>query len=219
MARIITRKATIKDIDELMVVEKEAWEGKFQFKKEHILSQIETYPEGVIVADNKERIEGFVVIERVDESNLLEKNHSWLEISDNGYIVNSHVPDGNVIYGVNLSVARFASKDTAIILMEEIAKMAIKRNIKHVYLGSRVPRYYKRKNSMSIEEYIAAKNPRGGALDPEINMYQKAGMKIVKTIPNYFEDPDSLNYGILMVWKNPFYNNPFRRPLVWFFKL
>jgi len=42
-------------------------------------------------------------------------------------------------------------------------------------------------------------------LDKELNFYNKAGLNIIKVIPGYMNDIDSLNYGVLLVWKNPFY--------------
>jgi hypothetical protein len=33
-------------------------------------------------------------------------------------------------------------------------------------------------------------------------------------IPNYFDDPKSENYGVLLRWKNPFYGIPGRRKYI-----
>ncbi len=58
---------------------------------------------------------------------------------------------------------------------------------------------------MTAEEYLEAKNARGEPLDPEVRFYKRAGLKIGKVIPGYFDDPDSLSYGVLLIWENPFY--------------
>ncbi len=63
---------------------------------------------------------------------------------------------------------------------------------------------------MTPQEYIAAKTSSGKCLDPEIWFYLKAGLQIVKVIPDYFEDPESCNNGVLLAWKNPFHNKPLR---------
>jgi ribosomal protein S18 acetylase RimI-like enzyme len=58
---------------------------------------------------------------------------------------------------------------------------------------------------MSVEEYVYARTKTGRVLDPELALYLSLGMKIEKIIPNYFDDPESLNYGVLVSWANPFY--------------
>ena len=42
-------------------------------------------------------------------------------------------------------------------------------------------------------------------------MYEKDSLRIVKILPEYFPDPASEDYGVLLYGKNPFYNWPFRK--------
>jgi hypothetical protein len=46
--------------------------------------------------------------------------------------------------------------------------------------------------------------------DPELLFYRKCGFEIKKIIPNYFKDSESVNYGILLVRRNIFYNKWYR---------
>lgn len=207
------RQAKIRDIQEILEVEKEAWGKEKAATKEMFESRIETFLEGTLVAEIDGKIVGVVATEIVNYD--LEKNaYSWYEITDNGYIKNSHNQNGDTIYGVDLSVApsyqglRVGSK-----LLETIGKLAIKYNLKQGMVGSRIPNYYKYAEKMSVGEYIrtSTKTEKGEKpLDPEIHFYKKAGMEIIKIIPNYFEDSESKNYGILLLWRNPFYNKWYR---------
>ena len=214
--KIKIRQAKIKDIPEILEIEKRAWGERGAATKEMFESRIETFPEGTLVAEIDGKIVGVVATEIVNYD--LDKNaYSWYEITDNGYIKNSHNPKGDTIYGVDLSVAPFyQGLKVGSKLLEVIGKLAIKYNIKQGMLGGRMPGYYKYANKMSVEEYINATVETDETeksvkpLDPEINFYKKAGLKIIKIIPNYYNDPESLNYGVLLLWKNHFYNKWYR---------
>jgi len=211
--KIKIRQAKFEDIPQIIFVEKEAWGEKGAATKEMLESRIKTFQEGNLVAESDKKIIGVVFTEIVNYDP--EKNsYSWYEITDSGFIKNSHNPDGNTIYGVGLSVLPSYQKlGIGSILLETIAKIAIKNNIKQAMLGGRIAEYYKYADKMSPEEYIrqSVKTEKGvKPLDPEIYFYQRAGLRIVKLIPNYFKDSESLDYGVLLLWNNPFYNKWYR---------
>lgn len=220
--KVKIREAEIEDIPKILKIEEETWKEEGAASEEMFESRIKTFPEGTLLAEIEGEIVGVVATERV---NYDPKNdaYTWYEITDNGFIKNSHKPDGNTIYGVDLSVASsFRRLGVGTKLLESIGKLAIRYNVKQGMLGGRIPGYYKHANKMSVEEYVNATVDTGkGArsLDPEIDFYKKAGLKIVKIIPNYFRDPESLNYGILLLWKNPFYNRWYRWLAAKFFKV
>ncbi len=207
------RQAKIGDIPEILEVEKETWGKRGAAAKEMFESRIETFPEGTLIAEIDGKIVGVVATEIVNY-NFKKNSYSWYEITDNGYIKNSHNSNGDTIYGVDLSVVpSYQGLKVGSKLLEVIGKLAIKYNIKQGMLGGRLPGYYKYANKMSVEEYVNAtvETEKGiKPLDPEINFYKKAGLKIIKIIPNYYEDPESLNYGVLLLWENPFYDKWYR---------
>lgn len=211
--KVKIRQAKIEDIPEILIIEKEAWGEEKAASKKMFESRIKTFPEGTLVAEINKKIVGVVVTERVNY-NLQKDSYNWYEITDNGFIRRSHKKDGNTIYGIDLSVApSFQHLGIGTKLLESIAKLCIRYNIRQGMLGGRIPGYHKYADRMSIREYVSATidTEKGTkSLDPEIDFYKKAGLKIVKIIPNYFEDPESLNYGVLLLWKNPFYNRWYR---------
>lgn len=203
------RQANIKDIEDILWIEEKAWGKEGAATREMFESRIKTFPEGIWVAEINKKIVGVVVVERVNYD-LKKNSFSWYEITDNGFIKNSHRSDGNVIYGVDLSVDPFFQRlGIGTKLLEVIARLTINKNIKYGVLGGRIPGYHKYADKMSAEEYVSAVITEKGEsmpLDSEIRFYKKAGLKIVKVIHNYFKDPESLDNGILLIWKNPFYN-------------
>ncbi len=202
--KIKIRKAKLKDLPEIIRVEKEAWPEGTEATEKMFRSRIETYPEGVYVAVYQGKIIGVVAFELIyyDLNNPIT---SWKEATDNGMIKNSHKKDGDTIFGVDLTASPNAPRGTGTRLLVEVGRQAISKNLKRGILGGRLPKYKDYADKMTPEEYLKAKNENGEPLDPEVRFYKRAGLKIEKILPNYFEDPDSLNYGVLLIWDNPFY--------------
>ena len=232
--KIRIRQARVDDIEAILLVEKKAWPENLRASPEMYESRLGTFPQGILVAETEGRIEGVVVFQ-IMNFNSMPDISSWSETTDNGYIRNSHDPQGNTLYGVNLSVSPQTQSRVAVALSEAVDKLAIKLDFKQIVLGARIPRFarylkhYCQKNSISVisdekrdsiaDHYIRATTKKGHPLDPEINFYQKAGTKIIKLLPDYFKDPESLDYGVLIIWLNPFYGKRFSRFWSWRFKL
>lgn len=209
--KVKVQQARIEDIPAIIEVEKAAWGEEKAATPELFESRIKTFPEGTLVALVDNKIVGVVATEIVNYPE--EKCLTWYEITDNGYIKKTHNPKGDTLYGVDLSVhPLYQNKGVGKKLMIEVGKLAIKFNLKRGLLGGRVPYYHKYADRIKIEDYVSLKekNEAGISPDPEIIFYLKLGLKILKIIPNYFQDPESLNYGILLVWENPFYNKWYR---------
>lgn len=220
-SKIKIRRAKITDIPQILEIEKEAWGREKAASKEMLESRIKTFPEGTLVAEVNKKIVGIVATEKIDYD-IEGDNRSWYEITDDGFIKKTHNPKGNTIYGVDLSVKpSFQHKRVGTKLLEAIGKLVISYNAKQGILGGRLPGYHKYADKMSVEEYVQSSiNTENGEryLDPEVDFYKKRGLKLVRIIPNYFKDPESLNYGLLLLWKNPFYNKWYRWIIAKFFR-
>jgi len=209
----------MEDIPDILVVEEESWPEGLRATEEMFCARIETFPEGVIVAENTDRIVGVVVGEIVNYDINESYLPSWAEITDNGYIRRSHNPTGDTLYGVDLSVSPLASGGASKLLMLAMGKLVIRFNLKQGILGARMSRYCKYADRMTPWEYLMARTRSGRYIDPEIWFYSKLGLQIVRVIPNYIEDPESCNNAVLLVWKNPFYGRPFPKLWSWLFRI
>ncbi len=232
--KIRIRQARVDDIEAILLVEEKAWPENLRASREMYQSRLRTFPQGTLVAETEGKIEGVVVVEIVN-FRFVSNVCSWDKATDYGYIRKSHDPQGNTLYGVNLSVSPQTQSRVAVALSEAVDKLAIKLDFKQIVLGARIPRFarylkhYSQKNGISVisdekrdsiaDHYIRATTRKGHPLDPEINFYQKAGTKIIKLLPDYFKDPESLDYGVLLIWPNPFYRKRFSRFWSWRFKL
>jgi len=208
-SNIKIRQAKIEDIPQILQVEKAAWGEERAATFEMFESRIKTFPQGNLVALVDNKIVGVVSTQIMNYD--LEKNaFTWYEATDNGYIKKTHNQKGDTLYGVDLSVhPLYQNKGIGTKLMVSVGKLIVKYNLKRGLLGARVPHYYKYADKIKIEDYVKINDKKRADIppDPELVFYQRLGLKIVKIIPNYFKDPESLNYGVLLVWDNPFYNN------------
>lgn len=219
--KIRIRQAKIEDIPQILEVEKATWGEEKAATKEMFESRIKTFPEGTLVAIFGNKIVGVIATEIVNY-NPKEKVLTWYEVTDNGYIRKTHNPKGDSLYGVDLSIhPLYQNKGIGKKLMIAVGKLAIKYNLKRGFLGARVLNYHKYANRIKIKDYVRITKEKKGDIppDPELIFYHKLGLKILKIIPNYFKDPESLNYGVLFVWNNPFYNKWYRWIMAKLFKV
>lgn len=63
--------------------------------------------------------------------------------------------------------------------------------------------YHRHADAISPEQYVAAV-VAGELRDPVISFLLRCGRTPVAIVPDYLEDEESLNYGLLMEWRNPF---------------
>jgi len=193
--------------NEFIKINKEVWGGitnsQYIWTKEMLLGQFQICPQNLYCAFENGKIVATLTTLFTTEA-FLKKNKSWFEKTGNGFLT-THIPDGDVGFGVDLSVLRGASKKVSDrIVFAAIFICIIGDGLKTGYLGARIPSYYKHKH-MKVEDYVFGRRKSGKPLDPELYFYQKLGFEIVEIISEYTEDPESLNYGVLIRWNNPLY--------------
>jgi GNAT superfamily N-acetyltransferase len=207
--KIKVRNAKLPDLPELLAIDKEIW-PEFPATEEMFRSRIETFPEGQFVAEADRNIVGSVFSQLVKYEDWADKDFTWNEITDYGTIRQTHNQNGDSVYGVGLAVIkRFQGTGASHLLIVNIVQLAIRLNCRYILLGSRIPSYHKHSE---IPPALYIKTYKGKRLlDPELSLYKRYGGEPVKPLPNYMFDPESLNYGVLIRWQNPFYNKPFKR--------
>ncbi|MFH0854799.1 MAG: hypothetical protein V1891_04915 [bacterium] len=211
MKKANIRKAKMDDLQAVVRLDHEVWPEEVWASEDMYRTRFATYLDGTFVAISDKKVVGIVVTQRMDY-NIVAPIPTWAEATDNGFMKNSHNPNGGDLYGIALTVHQKAPRNTGALLLEAVRIFIIANNFRQIFIGSRVPLYYKHEDQFSIEEYVHAKNNHGRYLDPELELYiSRADLKFIKALPDYFEDPSSLNYGVLLVWQNPFYGKVFTR--------
>ena len=216
MSDVVIRPASLADINQILMIEESAWPDGCQACETQLRSRIEIFQAGNLVAATPDG----AVFAYVSSLIVAAKSaaESWEQITSGGMIT-GHV-DGYgteyVLYGVDFSAMPVAS-GAAKRLLIELARLSVSRRLIGCRLGARPIMYHKHADLLSCEEYIKLSRNRvrkveinGRAIteDPEIALYKRVGLKVGEVIPNYFPDPQSLNYGVTMDWPNPFRRLP-----------
>lgn len=135
--------------------------------------------------------------------NPKQPNHTWEEITDNGYIRN-HSETGNTLYVVDISVRpSYRKLGIGKWLMFSMYEVVIQRKLDRLLGGGRMPGYHKVQSSYSPESYVEHVT-KGKLKDPVLTFLLKCGRTPLSVVPDYLEDEESCHYGVLMEWKNPF---------------
>ncbi len=175
---------------------------KYLWTKKKIEQQLHNCPQHLYVAFEGDVIVGTLSAISINKETAM-KAADWEETSACGTLATNN-ETGGCMFGLDLSVDP-AAQGKGIgdeLIQTGFLFSVVLGNKDGVFLGSRVPAYHKwAAKGMDIEEYVVGKD--GRTRDPEIRLYQKAGFKVVRIVPEYMEDPDSLNYGVLMFYKNP----------------
>jgi hypothetical protein len=209
-SRIIVRQAVLADIDGYLKLQAERWNQDNMAHRDQLESRLKAYPQGMLVAERNGEIVGMTYAMRITDYDF-ENPPSWNAITHNGYCDNAD-PQGKFIFGVDLSTAKGVGHLAGDQLLLQVARIAIAENIKFALLGGRMPGYHKHASTMSAEQYLWAKDDKGRPLDRQVRYYTSIpGLNAIKAIPNYFNDPDSLDYGVLLTWRNPLYRIPGRK--------
>ena len=204
-------KATIRnyqkdDFDQLIQVQKEAFPPPFPeellWNTEQLTNHISLFPDGALCVEIGGRIAGSITGLIVHLSDG-DEDHPWAEITDNGYIRN-HDPEGNTLYIVDICISpAYRKLGLGKWMMQAMYETVVQLGLKRLLGGGRMPGYHLHSSELSIEEY-AERVLKGELKDPVVSFLLRCGRTPVKPVANYLEDEESMNYGMLMEWKNPF---------------
>jgi hypothetical protein len=218
------RKARVEDINRLADIDLARYKrvyGENPPTKEEVVAMFEerlanASSDWMYVCEVNNTVEGFVTGFRTNKP--LEEFVSWEDCTANGTLTDRVDPDGKYVYIANLTVNPAAMKiGGEDMLMANLLAQGIEDGIEYGYFLSRMPifsAWLKRqilqgnasanpgsdeldalaKQYANATETVDGKKVR---LDPELRMYEEAGFKMGEVLRDSFEDPQSLNYGIL----------------------
>ncbi len=198
------RNYTENDFEQLIQIQKECFPPPFPsdlwWTEDQLSNHIRLFPEGAICAEIGEEMAGSITTLIVNHQG---EDHTWEEITGDGSI-STHDPNGNALYVVDISVRpKYRKTGIGKLLMQALFHLVVELKLDSVLGGSRMPGYEKVKDQLSPNEYLES-IMEGTRKDPVVSFLMKAGRTPVKLLPNYLDDPESANYGVLMEWKNPF---------------
>lgn len=181
-----------------------------RYPKGSIMPVYENFPEGFLTAFADGEGAGNFTLIRMNYDIKNPPRVSWEELTAAGTGSNV-VRDGDTLYGSSLGVSpRFRGQNIGAMLVNRALRKTVELGCRQFVLGCRIPDY-SRYSDIPVEQYITLKRKDGEYLDRELRFYSRCGLRFLKPLPDYmvgdWADPDSLNYGVLSIWNNPFYGN------------
>ena len=195
---------TEEELEQAQQAKDEAWHFLNPERAGSVRGAYESFREGFLTAFMDGKAAGNFILTRVDYDITKPSDKNWEELCLNNFNL-----QGDTLYGAGLGVSpKYAGKGIGYRLVYAALQKTIEMNCKQFVLGCRIPDYHQYSN-IPVEQYITLKRKDGEYLDKELRFYSRCGLRFLKPLPGYMDgdwaDPDSLNYGVLSVWTNPFY--------------
>ena len=208
--KLVIRQTEKKDIEEIIQLQSICFPGMEPWKREHLESHIEIFPEGQFCAELNGEIIGSCssLIINFDE---YDDRHTWSDITDDGYITN-HNPEGYNLYGIEVMVhPTYRKMKVGYRLYEERKELARRLNLKSIIIGGRIPNYHKYADKMKAREYVEQVRLHK-IYDPVLSFQLLNEFTLMRINPNYLEDDlASQKYATLMEWNNVDYHPQSKR--------
>ncbi|TNE79611.1 MAG: GNAT family N-acetyltransferase [Bacteroidetes bacterium] len=198
---IIQRTVTPDDFAEIIKLSKKCFPDQEPWKIEMLESQYTIFPEGMQVIEYEGEIVGSATSLIVDMEEY-EDNHTWSEISDNGYITN-HDPEGDTLYGIEVMVhPEYQGLKIGRRLYEMRRELCEHMNLRQILIGGRLPNYHLHSEDLGVRAYVKRVLDKK-IKDPVLTFQVSQNFYIRKIIKDYLPmDKESEGYGVLMEWTN-----------------
>ena len=174
------------------------------WREEDVRRHVEVYPEGQFVAVDAAKggiVVGSCTTMRVSSKVALAP-HSWREVTGGSGLAN-HDPQGDVLYGVDVSVRpAYRSRGVGRRLYEARLALLAATDCEAFVAGGRIPNYVHFAPFMPPEEYVRLVKLKL-IRDPVLGFQLSNGMEVKGLLPDYLPDERSLNYATLIHLPNP----------------
>lgn len=220
------RPATPEDIHRLVEIDFECFDDAYREDPpsydelyERFATRQQVIGDLLVVGEVDGQVEGSMACQVTDKH--VDDFTSWEESTDDGYLTNTHDPDGRYFYVVNLAVTERGSEvGLSDLLVANLYGSFLEQRKESVLLLSRIPELnqWLVENGIDFEnlnpeeqdevvaEYVNATTVSDGkevAYDRILRRMIRQGSTPVKPIRNGFQDPPSHNYGVLCTYEGP----------------
>lgn len=184
------------------------------WREEQIQKLISIFPEGQVVLKINGEVAGCALSLIVDY-NLLEDDHSYLDVTDDFKFTTHDREEGDVLYGIDVFIIpKFRGLRLGRRLYDYRKELCETMNLKSIVFGGRIPNYHKYESELSPKEYIESVK-RKEILDPVLNFQISNDFHPVKILNNYLVgDQESKDFAVLLEWDNIYYTRPRKKAAI-----
>ena len=200
---LLIRPASPADIPGIIALVSRVYPTMPPYPEAMLLGQINSFPEGHMVALSNDLIVGYCATIRVSEERALSK-HTWREITGGGY-GSTHDPEGEYLYGYEVCVdPKMQRWRLGKRFYSERRRLCEYLRLKGIVLAGRIPGYQKKfKEFDTPEKYVAAVQARK-VRDQVLGFQLRNGFEPISVLPDYLpSDSESRGYAVHLLWRNP----------------
>ena len=203
---VTIRNYTMSDAEQLIDVQRQSFPPPFPeelwWNMEQLQEHVTRFPQGALCAEANGTIVGSMT-GLIVELSQYGHQHSWSEITDDGYIRN-HDAGGDTLYVVDICVIpSYRKSGIGKWLMQSMYETVVQLGLTSLLGGGRMPGYGQYAGQLTAQQYVD-KVLAGELKDPVITFLLRCGRVPVGIAEEYLEDEQSCNYATIMQWRNPF---------------
>ncbi len=203
---------TIKEYKRLRAIMEEAYAvlPDAAWAREEIQALIKRFPEGQIAIHINGQLAGCALSIIVDYTKYKD-NHTYEEITGK-YTFDTHNPEGNILYGVDVFVdPQFRGLRLGRRMYDYRKELCEEWNLEGIMFGGRLPRYHKYADELTPKQYIDKVKSKD-IHDPVLNFQFANDFNVKRILKGYLEgDHESREYAALLQWNNVLYTAPTRK--------
>lgn len=175
--------------------------------REQIEKLLEIFPDGQIVAVVDNKIIGCALSIIVDYDKV-KNDHTYEEVTGNETF-DTHNPDGNILYGIEIFIhPDYRGLRLGRRMYDYRKELCESLNLKAIMFGGRIPNYHKYADNMRPKEYIQQIKKKK-IFDPVLTFQLSNDFHVRKVMTDYLpNDEESKHYATLLQWDNIYYTAP-----------
>ena len=180
--------------------------------EEKIEKLIDFFPEGQVAIIVNGEVAGCALSIVVDYKKFDER-HTYDIITDNENF-GTHTSDGDMLYGIEVFIQKnYRGLRLGRRLYDYRKELCEQLNLKGVVFGGRIPNYHRYSLEYTPQEYVS-KVRRKEIHDTVFDFQMANDFHPVKIVKDYLKgDEASGSYGVIMEWKNIYYEKPEEKPI------
>ncbi len=203
--KLKTRHLQATDYQAIQDISRRVYKGvSVPWTEEEIGQLITRFPEGQIcIEDNGVAVA--IALSLIIDFSLFGEQHSYEQIVRGGTF-KSHDPEGDYLYGIDVSVdPEYQGMRLGRRLYDARKELAENLNLKGILLGGRISDYHKFSGEMSAQQYIQkVKNKE--LFDPVLSFQISNDFHVRNLLFDYWpEDHESRGNAVLLEWINIYY--------------
>lgn len=200
--RVVVRTLRLNDLKAIQALHRRVYPDLEPWSEANLRDHLNRFAEGQIGVE----LDGRLVATSsslIVNSETVEDRHTFNDVCRDGF-VHAHDANGDMLYGIDIAVEpgkrgmRLARR-----IYDARKELVVRKNLRGIVFGGRMPGYHKYAESVSATEYLA-KVLRKEIRDPVILAQRANGFVVDGLLTDYLpKDKESRGYAVLMRWHNP----------------